>query len=266
MKKTLITIAIASSILASTAQTAYAAGKQSDENSNIPYAGMGIGATAGAVIAGPIGFIAGGIIGGLAEHHNGMTNPEPEPQQLSQKNNDTASDLSVISQDIMTEEPQLTETETLTVAAASNDVIEIYDEKNDISTIISDTFSLDVFFLSGSVSVDPYYNSRIKAVSELMQSVPDIDVYLDGYSDRRGTQQDNIELSNLRLESVRDLFIQSGVEPSRIHTHAYGEKSFISAVGNLEAYTFDRRVVIRFGISESERSNPVALHLNITGQ
>ena len=149
--------------------------------------------------------------------------------------------------------------ETLTVASVDNTTIDIYNsESSDLGNLLDSELSIDIFFLSGSINVDPYYETKIHAVSMLMQSMPELEVHLDGYSDRRGDKQENIELSNQRLDSVRALLIQAGVEPQRILAHAYGEKNFISTVGNLEAYTFDRRVVMRFKQSGNKSSVPVA--------
>jgi outer membrane protein OmpA-like peptidoglycan-associated protein len=91
-----------------------------------------------------------------------------------------------------------------------------------------------------------------------MQQLPDIDIHLEGYSDRRGDKDTNLVLSNQRLDSVRNQLLQAGIDASRIHVSAYGELQFISTPGDLEAYTFDRRVVIRFQHSSASTNDPVA--------
>ena len=80
----------------------------------------------------------------------------------------------------------------------------------------------------------------------LRPSIPEMELNLDGYSDRQGTAIDNLQLSTERLVSIRDYFVAKGVDENRINLHAYGEKDFLSTPGELESYMYDRRVVVSF--------------------
>ena len=99
----------------------------------------------------------------------------------------------------------------------------------------------------------------MQTVARFMQEMPDIDIHLDGYSDRRGDKDTNLALSNERLIAVRDELVQAGINAGRIQMNAFGELQFVSKPGDLEAYSFDRRVVIRFQHSTPETENPLAL-------
>jgi hypothetical protein len=84
----------------------------------------------------------------------------------------------------------------------------------------------------------------------------DLELHLDGYTDRRGNREQNMALANERIQKVREQLVSAGVDENRIVSKAFGEAKMKSSAGNLEAYTFDRRVVIRFeraskSISES---------------
>jgi len=147
--------------------------------------------------------------------------------------------------------------------ASTDDIVSVINEDLDnasnLKDILVSELNMDVFFLSGSTSVETFYQPRLKAVAKFMEEMKDVDIHLDGYSDRRGDEVSNLALSNQRLASVRNALVQAGIDDSRIHINARGEQQFNSKPGDLEAYTFDRRVVIRFEPSASAPTTPVAL-------
>ena len=257
MKKQLISIAIATALLAGTVQNAYADDQQATDSRHKQYIGTGIGATAGALVAGPVGFIVGGLIGNLAAKHDAMNAVEAEQTLAAEESLSHASAQPAFS-------PAAEDKTTETIVVAQADEIEsvinddIVEHTSELKDILVEDMRLDVFFLSGSTTVETFYQSRLRAVSKLMQQLPDIDIHLEGYSDRRGDKDTNLVLSNQRLDSVRNELLQAGIDASRIHVSAYGELQFISTPGDLEAYTFDRRVVIRFQYSSASTNNPLA--------
>ena len=115
-----------------------------------------------------------------------------------------------------------------------------------ILDILTTDLSLDVYFRSGSTDIEAFYPARLAAIANLMETMPQLDLHLDGYTDRRGNKSQNIALANRRLTSVRQELIDSGVDANRIISKAFGEMKMVSQAGDLEAYTFDRKVVIRF--------------------
>lgn len=256
MKKHILTIAIASCLLAGTHQ-AHANSVESTDSKNRQYIGAGIGAVAGAIFAGPVGFVAGGLLGNLAGKNDAISDAEeekmtalagvPEPEAINapaeQATDDTA--------------------ESTIMIASTDDIVSVINEDLDnasnLKDILVSELNMDVFFLSGSTSVETFYQPRLKAVAKFMQEMKDVDIHLDGYSDRRGDEVSNLALSNQRLASVRNALVQAGIDDSRIHINARGEQQFNSKPGDLEAYTFDRRVVIRFEPSASAPTTPVAL-------
>jgi sortase system peptidoglycan-associated protein len=258
MKKQLITIAIASTLLAATTQNAYASEQEVSNIKHKQYIGTGIGATAGALVAGPVGFIVGGLIGNLAGKHDAMddniTTQNPAADELF---------AAEVSQPVTvpTTENQTIETIVVAQAGEINSVIndDNTDHSPELKDIIIENFSLDVLFLSGSTSIEEFYKSRLQSVAKLMQKMPDTDIQLEGYSDRRGDEDANLALSSERLVSVRNELVQAGIDESRIHMNAFGEQKFASRPGDLEAYTFDRRVVIRFDYLTPASKSPVAL-------
>jgi outer membrane protein OmpA-like peptidoglycan-associated protein len=246
MKKQLISIAIGTAMIAATAHNAYADDQQASDDSNKQYIGTAIGATAGAIVAGPVGFNA-------VEVEQTVAAEESQTLESAQP----ASSL--------TAEDEPAETIILAQAGGIESVIndDTVDHTAELKDILVEDMSLDIFFLSGSTTVESFYQSRLQAVAKLMQQLPDIDIHLEGYSDRRGDKDTNLALSNQRLDSVRKELVQAGIDESRIHLSAFGELQFISTPGDLEAYTFDRRVVIRFQ-NTSTTNNPLASMENNT--
>ena len=254
MKKQLISIAIVTALLAG---TAHADDQQASDNRHKQYIGTGIGAATGAVVAGPVGFLVGGLIGNLAARHDAMTASGTE-QSIAENESQSLLPTKSISSTLA----ENTTAETLVVAQAGeiksviND--DVIDQTSELKDILVEDMNLDVFFLSGSTTVETFYQPRLQAVAKLIQQFPDVDIQLKGYSDRRGDKDSNLELSNQRLDSVRNELVKAGIDANRIHMSAFGEQQFVSAPGDLEAYTFDRRVVIRFLHSSVTAKNPVA--------
>ena len=257
MKKQLISIAIATTLIAGTAHNAHADDQLASDDRNKQYIGTGIGATAGALVAGPVGLIVGGLIGNLAARHDAMNAVETEQILSTEEALSHASAQPVPS---LTSEDETTETIVVAQVGEIESVIndDIVDHTAELKDILVEDMSLDVFFLSGSTTVETFYQSRLQAVSKLMHQLSDIDIHLEGYSDRRGDKDTNLVLSNQRLDSVRKELVQAGIDASRIHVSAFGELQFVSTPGDLEAYTFDRRVVIRFQHSSASTNNPLA--------
>ena len=263
MNKQLISIAIASTLLTATAHNAYAGDSQISDNKHKQYIGTGIGATAGALVAGPVGLIVGGLIGNLAGKHDAMDDTVPVQSSVTiEPHTETALHQASVS----TEESETVETVVVAQAGEIESVIDddSVDHSSALKDILVKEMSLDVFFLSGSTTVETFYKPRLQAVSNFMQQLPGIDIHLDGYSDRRGDKDTNLALSNQRLNAVRDELVQAGIDANRIHINAYGEQQFVSRPGDLEAYSFDRRVVIRFQHSTAVTENPLAFIENGT--
>lgn len=131
-----------------------------------------------------------------------------------------------------------------------------------MNILVSD-LSLDVYFRSGSSDIEKFYPARLAAIADLVNTMDKLELHLDGYTDRRGDREENIALANERIEKVREQLIGAGVDENRIVSKAFGEAKMKSSAGNLEAYTFDRRVVIRFERARNTTSSTMAARRSI---
>jgi len=265
MKKSLlniaVSVAIASVLLSASALSTqvYASEYIPDDNDSsndkttetymLP--GMGAGAATGVVIAGPAGLLIGGLIGALvgssqpvSEQEDSLTVAEVEVENsipVATISND--SDQLTIVDDSDTEKSiQLAQ------IGPINTVIENQSDpaEEKLMNILVTDLSLDVYFRSGSTEIEKFYPARLSAIANLINSMDKLELHLDGYTDRRGDKSQNIALANERVEKVRQQLIDAGVADNRIVSKAFGEIKMVSAAGDLDAYTFDRKVVIRF--------------------
>ena len=254
ISKKVISIAVASIIATGSTQ-----GMASQATDNVPHtkkqsAAISIGAVSGALIAGPVGFIIGGLAGSVIGRND---------QKTEVQNVDTLADTESMLSEMLVSAKQHDQSKGLLVASANN-VIPMNVSKPDevidgLKQIISNDLSMDVYFKAGSVNLENFYSQQLSVISSLLNEMPDLQLNLDGYSDRQGNQADNLQLSVARLESVRRYFVKNGIDNHRIDIRAHGEKNFVSTPGELAAYVFDRRVVLSFETIKPVINNNVAL-------
>jgi outer membrane protein OmpA-like peptidoglycan-associated protein len=122
----------------------------------------------------------------------------------------------------------------------------VSNQQDALLDILTADLSLDVYFRSGSTTIESFYPARLAAIADLINTMDDLEIHLEGYTDRRGDKSQNIALANERIENVRKQLVDAGVDDNRIISKAFGEMKMVSAPGDLDGYTFDRKVVIRF--------------------
>ncbi len=226
---------------------------------NYMYTGIGVGAATGTLIAGPIGLLVGGVIGAIVGSNQDVSS-EPESIPALAENTAEQATISDSTQN-HSENNSLTETTEQETAQHSIQVAQlglmpviadeaIESQQDRLMDILTTDLNLDIYFRSGSTDIESFYPARLAAIAELMKTMDKLELHLDGYTDRRGNKTKNIALANERIEKVREQLLNAGVNENRIISKAFGEMKMVSSAGDLEGYTFDRKVVIRF-----ERSN-----------
>ncbi|MBE9568440.1 MAG: OmpA family protein [Proteobacteria bacterium] len=225
---------------------------------NQMYSGMGVGAIAGTVVAGPVGFVVGGLIGALIGSEQSIA--EEDTDELQQTTLAVADDSPGETVAYTASSDDLFSTDTSGEQNTTHDGIQVaqlgaiepvldedvYTRQDELVDILTADLSLDVYFRSGSTDIESFYPARLAAIADLLNTMDSLEIHLDGYTDRRGDKSQNIALANERIETVRQQLIDAGVDESRIISRAFGEMKMVSAPGDLDGYTFDRKVVIRF--------------------
>jgi outer membrane protein OmpA-like peptidoglycan-associated protein len=111
---------------------------------------------------------------------------------------------------------------------------------------------LVLHFRSGSSAVEELYDEELKDFVGYVQSVPGAVVEIYGFADRRGEQNDNLWLSQERVQSVEKSLRDLGLRNFTYETTALGEGQPATATDTLENNFFDRRVVLRVRKDQKE--------------
>lgn len=207
------------------------------------YPGMGAGAAAGTLVAGPVGFLIGGLVGAVigakqeVKHESEANSESDVIANLANTREQNASEPGTPDQGLLV--AQIGPVSSVMQNANGS-------QQDELVNILTTDLSLDVYFRSGSADIESFYPARLAALANLMNNIDSLELHLDGYTDRRGNQTENTALANERINKVREQLVNAGVEDSRIISNALGETNMTSSAGDLEAYAFDRRVVIRF--------------------
>lgn len=243
MKKQLISTLIATTLMASLVSPIATANDNINENTmNDSYRvgeqesliGLGSGAAFGAVVGGPIGAVVGAMVGGIVGTAVGQDNQiqaqdeelgelvarNTELERISQKYNQAQIEIARLEQD-------------------KYDLMNHKDRQLDLA------LEMNVHFRTGSADIEPLFKAQLDEIAEIMKQAPDIRWELAGYSDRRGSTERNLNLSEMRVEAVRHYLESQGVESVQLYASAYGDQEPLKNEQNFEGDFFDRRVTLR---------------------
>lgn len=100
----------------------------------------------------------------------------------------------------------------------------------------------DVLFASGQTSLVEGAISSLEEVVDLLQTEPDKKIRVEGHTDSSGDPEENIQLSKLRADAVRQALIDLGVAEDRITSEGMGEDFPIASNEDQEGRARNRRV------------------------
>src|SRR5579863_6487249 len=100
----------------------------------------------------------------------------------------------------------------------------------------------DVLFRSGSFELLPGARERLAKVSGIVLAYPSLHVAIEGHTDSVGSDQYNQDLSEHRAQSVRDYFVQQGINSSAVEAKGYGKTEPIASNDTAEGRQQNRRV------------------------
>lgn len=171
---------------------------------------------AGAVAAGPVGFVLGALGGAfLADQSRQANNAElalsqagREQTQLQAELNEKRLELQVLQEEAVAK------------------------------------LTFQILFGTGSDTLSPIDLQRLRALAEHLERNPDLMVKLDGHADPRGTDEYNNVLSQERAKAVKQVLESLGIAAERIHCQGHGNRYSSAPRGDEDAYRQERRVDI----------------------
>lgn len=101
-----------------------------------------------------------------------------------------------------------------------------------------------VLFETNKATLQTGARRTVEKVAEFLNQYPERKILIEGFTDSRGSDDYNQQLSEERAQAVRGLLVDSGVEPRRIDVHGYGEDYPVASNDNAAGRQQNRRVEI----------------------
>ena len=201
---------------------------------------VGSGAVIGAIAGGPVGFIVGAAIG--AKIGDTMHQKNQQLDGLSASLQGSRSTVASLERDI---------------DALGSEIDRLQDlARPELVSLLQAGIEMDLLFRTEEFALTDATGDRLARLARSLASMPDVHIQLDGYADERGEERYNDELSAKRVEFVRGLFLQAGVNADRINAAAHGEAA--AADESADSLALERRVSVTLFIDQapSLASNP----------
>ncbi len=102
-----------------------------------------------------------------------------------------------------------------------------------------------LIFEQGKAFITPASYSELNRLYSIMEEHPNMEIQLEGHTDYRGSKKLNMELSQQRVDAVRDYLAGKGIAVRRIRTKAFGGTQPLVKEQSIEASEINRRVEVR---------------------
>ena len=209
--------------------------------------GLGAGVVIGAFAGGPIGALIGGALGAKIgdEFHQRNEQVDTLSASLEHSNGQIYSlqgNINALNAEIQSIDSELQ-------AAMAK-------AKPEVLALLQAGIEMDLLFRTGEYVLADSTGGKLSQLAASVSADPEIQIRLDGFTDERGDESYNQELSERRVEYVRDLLVNNGIPTSRITVNAHGESPAVDATA--DSYALERRVslVLYMGDTPSFASNP----------
>jgi outer membrane protein OmpA-like peptidoglycan-associated protein len=102
----------------------------------------------------------------------------------------------------------------------------------------------DVLFDTGRAELKPSATRSIDQIAAFLNENPERRVQVEGFTDDRGADSYNLELSQRRADAVATAIMQRGIDAQRVRALGYGEEYPVASNDNPGSRQMNRRVEI----------------------
>ena len=120
-------------------------------------------------------------------------------------------------------------------------------------------------FARASTDLDSATAGEIDRIAAFLSANPNVEIGVAGYADSRGTKLQNMALSKVRAESVRQALIDRGIPGSRIKAVWFGDRSPVADNATEDGRAFNRRVEFRFFDAAIDATSAYDQDVSFTG-
>jgi peptidoglycan-associated lipoprotein len=100
-----------------------------------------------------------------------------------------------------------------------------------------------IFFDTDRYVLNPQATATLDRQSSWLQQYPQVNVWVAGNCDERGTEEYNLALGHRRASADRDYLVAHGINRDRIETISYGKSRPIDAASTPEAWAQNRNAI-----------------------
>ena len=196
--------------------------------------GVGAGAIVGAAAGGPVGLIIGAAIGaGIGDNM----------QRKSEEIDSLSAELAASRTEVVKLERDMSRMDrNLDTLSAELQRLQRY-ASPEIASLLQAGIAMDLLFRTDEAVLADTTGIRLHELATTLASMPAIRVQLDGFADERGDTDYNQQLSEQRVNFIRDQLVAAGVDASRISATAHGESPAQDA--SVDSYALERRVSLK---------------------
>jgi outer membrane protein OmpA-like peptidoglycan-associated protein len=222
-------IAITATVSILFAVPSQAANKSSKEEA----IGVGSGALVGALAGGPVGLIIGAAIGAKVGDTMHQQDERIDGLQIAVASSDS------------------------TVVKLENDIDALSGEidrlqnvaRPELLSLLQAGIAMDLLFRTDEAVLADMTADRLAQLAGTLAGMTEIHIQLDGFADERGDADYNLNLSERRVQFIRDQLIDAGIHPDRINVSAHGESA--AQDQTLDSYALERRVSVKLFIDNT---------------
>ena len=102
-----------------------------------------------------------------------------------------------------------------------------------------------VFFGFNSGRVLEKYENLLGDIADTASKTPEVDIFIEGYTDAAGNSKHNAKLAELRATTIKNYFIGKGIHPSKIHASGLGPRNPLGSNQTAAGRRINRRVEIK---------------------